>query len=157
MVELGHVDIDVEVSQISSFLAMTRKGHMVSTLHIMSYLIIRHNYFLILYTSYANINLPELNSDENWTAFYGYSKEAKPHNAPKPLGKEIELRMFVDYDHAGDKKNRCSRTGYMIFMNTPMIDCHTKKHATFEGAIFGAEFFAMKQGVEALRGIRYKL
>ena len=43
MVKLWRFDIAVEVSQISSFLAMTRKGHMVSTLHIMSYLIIRHN------------------------------------------------------------------------------------------------------------------
>ena len=36
MVKLGRVDIAVEVSHISSFLAMPCKGHMVSSLHIMS-------------------------------------------------------------------------------------------------------------------------
>ena len=38
-----------------------------------------------------------------------------------------------------------------------MIDWHTKKQATVEGALFGAECVAMKQGVEALCGICYKL
>ena len=78
-------------------------------------------------------------------------------NAPKPLGKCVDLRMFVDSDHAGDKTNRRSRTGYLIFLNIAMIIWHTKKQATVEGAVFGAKFFAMKQGIEALRGIRYKL
>ena len=36
MVELGRVDISVELYQISSFLAIPRKGHMLSDLHIMS-------------------------------------------------------------------------------------------------------------------------
>ena len=42
-------------------------------------------------------------------------------------------------------------------MNMSMIDWHTNKQATIEDAVFGADFFAMKQGVEALRGMRYKL
>ena len=65
--------------------------------------------------------------------------------------------MFVDTDHAGYKMNSHSRTGYMIFMNMSMIDWHTKKQATVEGAVFETKVCAMKQGVEALRGIRYKL
>ena len=65
--------------------------------------------------------------------------------------------MFVDSDHAGDKSDRRSRTGFMIFMNMAMINCHIKKQATVEGAVFGSEFLAMKQCVEALRGIRFKL
>ena len=65
--------------------------------------------------------------------------------------------MFVDSDHAGDKVDRRSRTGFMIFLNMAMINWHTKNQATVEGSVFGAECVAMKQGVEALRGIRYKL
>ena len=38
-----------------------------------------------------------------------------------------------------------------------MIYWYTNKQATFEGAVFGAQFVAMKEGVEALRGICYKL
>ena len=56
-------------------------------------------------------------------------QEAKPLNAPKTLGKEVTLRMFVDFDHAGDKSDRRSSTGFMIFMNMAMINWHTKKQA----------------------------
>ena len=33
----------------------------------------------------------------------------------------------------------------------------SKKQATVESSVFGAEFVAMKQGMETLRGLRYKL
>ena len=157
MVELGLVDIAVEVSQLSLFLSMPHKGYVVSALHIMSYLRINNNSRLVLDPSYADINLSEFKSDENWTAFYGYSEEAKPHNAPKPLGKEIELKMFVNSSHVGDNTNSCSRTGYMIFMNMSIIAWNNNRQTTTEGAVFGAEFVAMKQGSEALRVIKYKL
>ena len=49
------------------------------------------------------------------------------------------------------------RTGYFIFFNTALINLLSKKQATIEGSVFGAEFFAIKTGVEALRVIRYKL
>ena len=91
VVKLGSIDIFVEVSQISFFLAVPRKGHMVSALHIISYLRSKHNSCLALDPSYAHINLSEFKSDENWTAFYKDAVEAKPHNYPKSLGKEIEL------------------------------------------------------------------
>ena len=141
MVKLGSVDISIEMSQISSFLPMPRKGNMVSDLQMMYYLRIRHNSCFVLDPSYADINLSEFNSDKNWTAFYGYFKESKLHNAPKPLGKKIEVIMFVDFNNAGDNTNCCSCTGYMIFMNMSMIYWHTKKQATVEGAVFGSEFF----------------
>ena len=80
-----------------------------------------------------------------------------PPNAPKPLGKEVELRGYVDSDHAGDKSTRRSHTGFLIFMNTALINWCSKKQSTVEGAVFGAEFVAMKQLIETLRGIRYKL
>ena len=112
---------------------------------------------MFLDLSYSDINIYDFKSDENWTDFYGYAIEAKPHNAPKPLGKNIDLRMFVVSDHAGDKMNCCSSNGYMIFMNKSMIDWHIKKHATVESAVIESEFVAIKQGVKALRRIRYKL
>ena len=65
--------------------------------------------------------------------------------------------MWVDSDHAGGKVTILSCTGYFIFLNTALINLLSKKQATIEGSVFGAEFFAMKTGVEALRGIIYKL
>ena len=65
--------------------------------------------------------------------------------------------MFVESNHAGDNSDRRSRTGFIIFMNMAMINWHTKKQATVEVAVFRAKFVATKQGVEAWRGIRFKL
>ena len=65
--------------------------------------------------------------------------------------------MWVDSDHAGDKVTIRSCTGYFIFLNTALVNWLSKKQATIEGSIFGAEFVAMKTSLKALRGIRYKL
>ena len=83
--------------------------------------------------------------------------EAISHNAPDPRENSIDLRMWVDSDHAGDRVTRRSRTGYFIFLNTELINWLSKKQETIEGSVFGAEFVAMKTVVEALRVIRYKL
>ena len=108
MVELGRIDIAVEISQPSFFLAMPRQGHLVNALHIMSYLKINHKSRLVLDPSYPGIDMSEFKSNDNWAPFYGDLQEAKPLNAPNPLGKEVTLRMFVDSDHAGDKSDRRS-------------------------------------------------
>jgi len=83
--------------------------------------------------------------------------EAIPTNAPPPLGKDIDMRMMVDSDHAGDKSTQRSRTGFLIFLNMSLIAWLSQKQPKIESSVFGAEFVAMKNGVEALHGIRYKL
>jgi hypothetical protein len=67
------------------------------------------------------------------------------------------MRLFVDSSHADDKLTRRSRTGYFIFLNMAPIAWLSKKQATIETSIFGAEFVAMKVGVEHVRSLRYKL
>ena len=64
---------------------------------------------------------------------------------------------MVDSDHAVDKSTRRSCTIFMIFMNMSLINWLSKRQPTVETAVFGAEFVAMKHGVETLRGLRYKL
>jgi hypothetical protein len=93
----------------------------------------------------------------DWEEFYGDVQEAIPTNAPPPLGKEVDLRMMVNSNHAGDKTTRQLRTGFLIFLNMSLINWLSQKQPTIESSVFGAEFVAMKLGVEALRGIRYKL
>ena len=127
MVELGRVDIAVEVSQVSSFLSMPREGRMEAALHIMSYLKHKHNSRLVLDPSYAVIDYGKFKKKEDWTEFYGDVEEDIPPNAPKPLGKEVELRMFVDSDHAEDKATRRSRTGFMIYVNMSLVNWLSKK------------------------------
>ncbi len=93
----------------------------------------------------------------NWTKFYCSIKEAIPPDMPEPLGKDVDVRMMCDSDHAGDRRTRHSRTSFLIFCNMALIDWVSKKQATIETSVFGAEFAAMKHGIEKLRGLRYKL
>jgi hypothetical protein len=89
--------------------------------------------------------------------FYGNVEEAISPNMPPPLGKDVDLRMMVDSDHAGEKRTRRSRTGFIIFCNLALIVCLSKQQATIETSVFGAEFVAMKHGIKTLRGLRYKM
>jgi hypothetical protein len=67
------------------------------------------------------------------------------------------LRLFVDSDHAGEKFKRCSRTGFFIYLNMVPIVWFSNRQPTVESSVFGAEFVAMKNGIETFRGLRYKL
>ena len=104
---------------------------------------------------------PDIEQDQfvsyDWQRFYGDVKEVIPEDCPEPMGKPVDLRMMVDADFAGDKAIRRSRTGFFIFVNSAPIAWSSKRQATVESSVFGAEFVAMKQGIEALRGLRYKL
>lgn len=156
MVELGRVDIATEVSMLSSYLAYPRDGHLEAAIHLMGYLRLKHNTRLVFDPTYPDINLDSFPTYD-WTEFYGDVTEAIPTDMPKPLGKEVDLRMMVDSDHAGDKLTRRSRTGFLIYCNMALIVWLSKKQPTIETSVFGAEFVAMKHGIETLRGLRYKL
>ena len=156
MCELGRIDICTEVSMLSSYSAMPREGHLEATLHVFSFLKSKSNSRLILDPMEPDVGKSDF-VECDWREFYAGATEAVPPNAPKPLGKGVTLRMFVDSDHAGDKVSRRSRTGFVIFLNHGMIDWLSKKQSTIEASVFGAEFSALRHGIENLRGIRYKL
>lgn len=156
MVELGRVDIAVEVSMLSSHNAYPREGHFEAVLHIMSYLSHKHNSRLAMDASTPKITRSRF-ARHDWTSFYGDVEEAIPSNAPPARGRAVTIRMMVDSDHAGDQEDRRSRTGFMIFVQMSLINWLSKKQSTVERAVFGSEFVAMTHGVETLRGLRYKL
>ena len=64
--------------------------------------------------------------------------------------------MFVDSDHAGDKVSHRSRSGFFIYMNTGLVQWFSKNQSSVETSVFSAEFVAMKQGLDAVRDLRYK-
>jgi hypothetical protein len=79
--------------------------------------------------TYPDIDLDSFPSFD-WTQFYGDVMEAIPSNMPKPLGKEVDIQMMVDSDHAGDKQTGRSRTGFLIYCNMALIIWHSKKQLT---------------------------
>ena len=67
------------------------------------------------------------------------------------------MRLFTDSSHADEARTRRSRSSIIIFLNNAPIDWLSKKQATVETSVFGAEFVAMKIGMEKIRALRYKL
>ena len=84
-------------------------------------------------------------------------QEAVPPDIPQSQGKEVDIRMFVDTDHAGDKHVQRSRTGFFIYVNSALVMWCSNKQATIETSVFGSEFVALKHGIKTIRGLRYKL
>lgn len=156
MVEMGRIDQITEVSMLSSFLAMPREGHLEALYHIFAYLKNKHNSRIVFDPTYPDIDHTAF-KECDWKNIYGDVKEAVPPDAPEPRGKEVDLLSYVDSDHANDKATRRSRTGFFIFVNSAPIVWYSKRQSTCETSVFGAEFVALKQVMEALRGIRYKL
>ncbi len=156
MVELGRVDIITEVSVLASHLALPREGHLEAVFHLFGYLKRKHNTRMIFDPTPPTIGMGAF-KECDWKHFYGELKEAVPPNAPEPRGEIVDLRLFVDSSHADDAKTRRSRTGYFIYLNNSPIIWLSKKQATIETSVFGAEFAAMKLGIKALRGLRCKL
>jgi hypothetical protein len=80
----------------------------------------------------------------DWKSMYGDVKEMILSEDPVPRGKEVDLRLFVDSDHADENFTRHSRTVFVIYLNMAPIVCLSKHQPTVESSVFGVEFVAMK-------------
>jgi hypothetical protein len=102
---------------LSYHLATPCEGHLEAVFHIFAYLLKKeHNSWMVSDPTYPEIDLEQI-KEVDWTPMYRYIKEALSHNIPEPRGKNDDIRVFVEADHAGDKITRRSRMGFIIFIN----------------------------------------
>ena len=159
IVELGRIDISLEVSMMSSHLAMPRKGHLDQVLHILAYLRKYHNTELI-YDPSDPVVEHDVFELRDWTSSeFGtvQGKEEVPSNMPEPRGLGFIMHAKVDADHASDTITRHSRTGFLVYLNCAPIYWWSKKQNSVESSSFGSKFIAMKQCCEYICGLRYNL
>ena len=97
-VELGRVDIATEVSLHSSHLALPREGHLLTALHVMGYLCLKHNSRLIFDPTYPIIDESRF-PRHDWTEFYGDIHEAIPDNIPPPCWETYSQFKVFFYVH----------------------------------------------------------
>ena len=159
IVELGRMDVCLEVSIMSSHMAMPREGQLMQLFHIFGYLEKYHNAELVLDPSSPIIDEGAYER-KDWSSseFSQLSgSEELPPNQPEPRGVGFTIKAEVDADHAGDTITRRSRTGFLVYCNSALIYWSSKKQNSVESSTFGSEFIAMKQCCEYVRGLRYKL
>jgi hypothetical protein len=155
-VELGRIDILTEVSMLSSHLALPRSGHLEQVYHIFGYLKQTPKKTLAFDPREPDVSEDRFQPCE-WRDFYRGAEEKIPDELPKPKGNPVSIHCFVDADHAGDKLNRRSQTGILIFINRAPIIWYSKRQNTVETSTFSSEFIAMKTAVEQIEAMRYKL
>jgi hypothetical protein len=84
----------------------------------------------------------------NWKPMYGDAREAIPPDSPVTRGEKIDLHLFVDSDHAGEHFTHLLRTGLVIYLNMASVVWFSNRQPNVESSVFGAEFFATKNGIE---------
>ena len=146
MVELGRIDICLEVSMMSSHLALPREGHLEQVLHIFGYLKKYHNTEMVFDPSDPVIDEGLFECQDCASSEFGSDlKEVIPENIPTPRGMGFTMNAYVDADHAADTTTRRSRTGFLVYLNSSPIYWMSKKQASVESSSFGSGFAAMKQ------------
>ena len=156
MIELGHMDILTEVSQLSSFQAMPRVGHLEACYAIFAYLRKHPTMSLVFHPSRIHIRQDRFQSND-WQDFYGDDKEELLADMPEPLREAIQMTAFVDLDHAGNLITHQSQTGYILFCNQAPIIWYSKRQNTVEASTFVVEFIAARTCLEAVEALRFKL
>ena len=155
-VELGRIDIAMEVSMLSTHLALPREGHLQQAYHMFGYLKAKPKRTLVFDPAHPLI--PESRFVTcDWHDFYREAEEQVPGDAPEPRGNVVTTHCFVDADHAGNRVTRRSQTGILIFVNRSPIIWYSKRQNTVETSTFGSEFVAMRIAVELIEALRYKL
>ena len=158
-IELGRLDIYVEVSLLSQYLASPREGHLEAVYHIFAYLS-KHSKTQIAFDA-RDVSVDENKfapvSKEDWKEFYGDVVEEVAPFIPEPLGNAVDIHCFVDADHAGNLLTRRSHTGIIIFVQNAPVLWYSKKQNTVESSSFGSEFVAMRTARDMIVGLRHKL
>jgi hypothetical protein len=129
------------------------EGHLEALFNVFAYLGLHHNAIVVFDHTYPSVYMGTFIKTD-WKSMYGDVKEMIPSDAPVPRGKEVDVRLFVDSNHAGEQFTRRSRTGFSIYLNMAPIMCFYKCQPTVESSVFGAEFVAMKNCIETCRGLR---
>ena len=155
-VEIGRLDILLEVSMLSHHLALPREGHLEQVFHIFGYLK-QHPKRKIAFDPEHPVVDERRFKEYDWYDFYRDAREAIPTNAPPPRGRAVSTHCFVDASLANDLSTRRSQTGILIFVNRAPILWYSKRQNTVETSTFGSEIVALKNAIELIEGLRYKL
>jgi hypothetical protein len=138
IVELGRIDIDVEVLMMSSHLALPQSGHLQELYHIFAYLKAHSNAEMVFDPTPISPDMT-LFGQEDWLystyEYDGTQQEELPGNMPKPCRPSMTMRVFVDSDHAGDLMTRRSRMRFIIFLNNTPIYWYLKKQNSCETSL----------------------
>ena len=132
---------------------------MEQVLHIFAFL--DKNPKLTLYMDPSDSNLDykifaKTNASE-FQQYYRGAEEEMPHNMPQPRGMSVRTTAFVDSSHGANKVTRRSHSGHILFVNRAPVKWMSRRQQTVETSAFSSEFIALKQCIEDVEHLRFKL
>jgi hypothetical protein len=157
IVLLGRLDICHAVAALNRFNASPREGHLERAWRIFKYLKRYPTKRLIVDSRplASTKNLKPLDID--FSQYYPDAFEDIDPTFPPPKGVELDSTVYVDSDLGHDRVTRRSLSGILSFVGRLPIDFSSKRMGSVETSTYGAEFGAMRTGVEEAISIRYML
>jgi hypothetical protein len=158
VVSLCRIDVCFAVSSLSRFCACPREGHLSRALRIWGYLKKYPSRSLSIKS--ISFPLPGETLDQdliNFTEQYAYAKEEIDPRFPRPMGKELDVSVFFDSDHAHDKVTGRSISGVIILVGSTPVVWRSKRQGAVQTSTYGAEFSAMRLATEEIIAMRYML
>lgn len=160
-VELGRVDIQVEVAIMSQYQMNPRTGHL-EALYLIFHYLWKNPMKRVAFDPYFREMSPATEKkvfcmDAEWLEFYGDVVEEDPPRMPPPLGKPVTITVFVDADHASNVVTRRSHSGVMLFVQNALIRTFSKRQNTVEASTYGSELVAMRIARDIIVEMRIKL
>ena len=152
VVSLCQIDVCFAVSSLSRFCACPREGHLSRALRVWGYLKKYPSRSLKIDPT----KLP-ITSLIDFTEQYSYAKEEIDSRFPPLLGKEMDVSIFFDSDHAHDKVTGRSISGVIVMVGSTPIIWRSKRQGAVQTSTYGAEFSAMRLATEEAITIRYML
>ena len=80
-----------------------------------------------------------------------------PHRMPRPRGVAVRVTAFVDSSHGDNKVTRRSHSGHILFVNSAPVKWLSRRQQTVETSAFSYELIALKQCIEDVGHLRFKL
>ena len=156
-ITLGRFDISVAVMTMSGFRVAPREGHLERVKRICGYLYKYQSGCIRIRTNEPDYSSMSAEKYDWSRTVYGNVKEAKPNNAPKPLGKQVILTCYKDANLYHDFTSGKAVTGILHFINQTPIDWTARKQPTVETATYGSEFVAARIAIQQITALRLNL
>ena len=132
MCEIGTLDILHETVLLSQYMGTPRLGHLHKALNLYKYLkkkdkrswlVFDPMSYGVKWVSFGD----EYHPMERAKHVYDVGEPEKSHNMPEARGKEVNINIFVNVDHGGNRVTIRSHTGIIIFLNMVPINFYSKK------------------------------
>ena len=141
---------------LSSYLTIPQDGQLKKAFNIIGYLKANPKSKLGFKPAHPDTNKNRFHQND-WAEFYRDAEEAILGNIPVATGKFMSTHCFVSVNYYGDTETRGSQTIILLFCNSAPIIWFRNMQNSVEASMFGLEFTEMKNSVETIEALLYKL